>query len=151
MIKAILNSKPVLFAPDFQKQFKLTTDESDIRMSCGGWFMQEGGFLMQQGGPLMQEDGIDHPISYLSKKFDKHQWNYSTIEKEDLAPILTLEHFDVYLGTKIHPVLVFTDYKPLTFIHRMEQESETSEAEFDLARVQSGKDNVVADALSRIT
>ena len=31
------------------------------------------------------EDGIDHPISYFSKKFDKHQRNYSTIEKECLA------------------------------------------------------------------
>ena len=32
----------------------------------------------------MQEDGngVDHPVSYFSKKFNKHQKNYSTIEKE---------------------------------------------------------------------
>ena len=67
-IKAILISEPILIAPDFQKQFKLAIDANEIR--CGGFLMQEG------------EDGIDHPISYFSKKFDKHQRNYSTIEKE---------------------------------------------------------------------
>ena len=35
----------------------------------------------------MQEgyDGIDHPILYFSKKFDKHQRNYWTTEKESLC------------------------------------------------------------------
>ena len=66
-IRAILTSEPVLIAPDFQKQFKLAIDASDIR--CGGVLMQVG------------EDGIDHPISYSSKKFDNRQRNYSTIEK----------------------------------------------------------------------
>ena len=65
-IKAILISEPDLILPDFQKQFKLG-DASDI--GCGGVLMQVG------------EDGIDHPISYFSKKFDKHQRSYSTIEK----------------------------------------------------------------------
>ena len=51
------------------------------------------------------KDGIDHPISYFSKKFDKHQRNYSTIEKECLALIFALEHFDVYLGTTVHQCL----------------------------------------------
>ena len=69
-IKAILISEPVLIAPDFQKQFKLAIDASDI--GCGGVLMQVG------------EDGMDHPISYFSKKFDKHQRNCSTIEKECL-------------------------------------------------------------------
>ena len=55
-IKAILISEPVLIAPDFQKQFKLATGASDI-----GY----GGVLIQ-----VAEDGIDHPISYFSKKFN---------------------------------------------------------------------------------
>ena len=53
-IKAILISEPVLLAPDFQKQFKLAIDASDI--GCDGVLMQVG------------EDGIDHFISYFSKK-----------------------------------------------------------------------------------
>ena len=72
-----------------------------------------------------------HPISYFSEKFDKHQRNYSTIEKECLALILALEHIDVYLGTTVHPVFVFTDHSPRTFIHRMKNKSEV---EFDLAK-----------------
>ena len=70
------------------------------------------------------EYGIDHHISYFSKKFDKHKRNYSTIEKECLALILALEHFDVYLGTTVHPVLVFTDHNPLTFIHGMKNKKQ---------------------------
>ncbi|XP_071824592.1 uncharacterized protein [Apostichopus japonicus] len=142
-IKAILISEPVLIAPDFQKQFKLATDASDI--GCGGVLMQVG------------EDGIDHPISYFSKKFDKHQRNYSTIEKECLALILALEHFDVYVGTTVHPVLVFTDHNPLTFIHRMKNKNQRlvrwsltlQEYNLDIRHIK-GKDNVMADALSRV-
>ena len=47
----------------------------------------------------MQEDGngVDHPVSYFSKKFNKHQKNYSIIEKECLSLIFALQHFEVYL------------------------------------------------------
>ena len=142
-IKAILISEPVLIAPDFQKQFKLAIDASDIGF---------GGVLMQVG-----EDGIDHPISYFSKKFDKHQRNYSAIEKECLALILALEYFDVYLGTTVHQVLVFTDHNPLTFIHRMKNRNQRlvrlrltlQEYNLDIRHI-IGKDNAMANALSRI-
>ena len=142
-IKAILMSSPVLTAPDFQKQFKLSVDASD--KGCGGVLMQEG------------ENEIDHPICYFSKKFDKHQKNYSTIEKECLAMLLALQHFDVYLNTTVYPVLVFTDHNPLTFIHRMKNKNQRlvrwsltlQEYNLDIRHIK-GKDNVMADALSRV-
>ncbi len=36
-------------------------------------------------------------IRYYSRKFNKHQFNYSTIEKEALALLLSLQHFKVYV------------------------------------------------------
>ena len=37
-------------------------------------------------------DGLDHPISYYSKKFNKLQHNYATVEKECYALVLAVEH-----------------------------------------------------------
>ena len=62
-LKAILKSAPVLLAPDFDKCFKLAVDASDVGI----------------GAVLLQEDNNgDHPVCYLSKKFNKHQKNYSS-------------------------------------------------------------------------
>ena len=53
---------------------------------------------MGAGAVLLQSDdeNIEHPICYFSKKFNVHQKNYSTIEKECLALILAIQHFDIY-------------------------------------------------------
>lgn len=58
-LKSILISEPVLMAPNFEKQFKLFVDASDMGM----------------GAVLLQEDcsGEDHPVCYYSRKFDSHQ------------------------------------------------------------------------------
>ena len=59
-VKAILMNSPVLQAPNFDKAFKLQIDASDV------------------GGSDSKDDsGIDHPVCYFAKKFDKHQRNYS--------------------------------------------------------------------------
>ena len=61
--KAILIIESVLIAPDFQKQFKLAIEASDVE--CG-----VVDFSVVQKG----EDGIDLPISNFSKKFDCTQF-----------------------------------------------------------------------------
>ncbi len=65
------------------------------------------------------EDGIDHPVGYFSRKFNKHQLNYSTIEKEALALLMAWQYFDVYVGSSSLPVNVFTDHNTLLFLSRM--------------------------------
>lgn len=104
-VKSILLSDPVLMAPNFEKQFKLYVDTSDMGM----------------GAVLLQEDssGVDHPVCYYSKRFDSHQRNYSTVEKETLALILYLQHFQVYLSISVAPIEVFTDHNPLVYIQHM--------------------------------
>ncbi len=85
----------MLAAPRFEKSFLLAIDASSTGV----------------GAVLLQTDaaGLNHPISFFSKKFHKHQINYSTIEKEALALILALQHFEVCVGSSSQPVTVYTD------------------------------------------
>ena len=110
------------------------------------------------GAVLCQEtpDHVDRPISYFSKKFDKHQKNYSTIEKECFAILSALLYFDVYLSFTKHHILVLTDHNPLTFLHKIQKKNQRLTRwslllqEYDIVIQHiKGKDNVVADALSR--
>ena len=66
-MKTLLYSSLVLVAPDFSKPFKFKVDAS----------------MDGAGAVLLQEDvdGIDHPVSYYSRKFTKCQSRYSTIEQ----------------------------------------------------------------------
>jgi len=139
-IKMMLSSKPVLRAPVFQKPFHFMVDASDIGA---------GAVLMQ-----CDDKGIEHPVCYFSRNFDQHQNNYSTIEKEALALLLALQHFDVYLSTTVFPI---TDHNPLIFVNKMKNSNQRllrwsllfQEYNFKINHIH-GKDNVIADALSRI-
>ena len=82
--------------------------------------------------------------------------NYSTTKKETLALLLSLQHFDVYLGTTVAPVEVYTDHNPLVFIENMKNKNQRllrwnlAFQEYNL-RIHHirGCDNVTADTLSR--
>lgn len=102
VITGLLCSSPVVSAPNFSLPFKLEVDVSTFGA----------------GAVLLQEDseGINHPVCYFSKKCNKHQYNYSTVEKEALALLLALQHFEVYVGCTLYPVILYTDHNPLTFL-----------------------------------
>ena len=107
---------------------------------------------------MLQEDdsGVDHPVCYFSKKFNKHQKNYSTAEKECLSLILALQHFEVYLTLSSSPIAVFSDHNPLTFIHKMKNKNQRllrwslllQEYNLDIRHIK-GKDNIIPYDLSR--
>ena len=109
-VKLLLQNSPILISPNYEKPFKLIIDTSDIGA----------------GAVVVQEDaqGIDHPVCYYSKKFLKHQKNYSTVEKETLALLLALNHFDVYMGATPFEIVVYTDHNPLTIINKMRTKME---------------------------
>lgn len=67
-VKAILCEAPVLTAPRMGDAFKLQVDASHV--GAGGVLLQEDAF------------GVDKPVCFFSKKFNRHQLNYSVIEKE---------------------------------------------------------------------
>ena len=141
-VKAILLSSLVLTAPDFDKQF-LYVDTSDVNAAA----------------VLQQEDdqGINHSISYFSRKFEDTQRRYSTIEEETLALLLALKHCDVYLNTTTDPVLVYTDHNPIVFINKMKPKNQhllwwsliLQQYNIQISHIK-GRENVIADALSRV-
>ena len=141
-VKLLLQKSPVLKSPDYEKPFKLIIDSSDV--GTGSMLVQEA------------SDGLDHPVSYFSKKFLKYQKNYSVVEKETLGLVLALEHFDVYLGSTPFKIKVYTDHNPLTFLKTMKNKNQRlvrwslalQEYNLEIQHI-PGSENVVADALSR--
>jgi hypothetical protein len=97
-------------------------------------------------------------VSFFSKKLDKAQRNYATIEKEALSLLMALEQYQVYLSGSPFTIMVYTDHNPLTFVNRMKLKNQRLLRwslilqEWDNLEVihVKGTDNVVADALSRV-
>lgn len=142
-VKAILSCEPVLVAPDFEAPFKLAVDACDVGV----------------GAVLLQADasGVEKPVAYYSKKLNKHQRAYSTVEKEALGLVLAVQHFEVYLAGGGGDVVVYTDHNPLTFLAKF---SGSNQRVFRwslclqpyslVIQHLPGRDNIIADALSRL-
>ena len=111
-------------------------------------------------GAVLQQhvDNAWKPLGYFSRKMSDAQQVYSTYDRELLAMYLSIKHFrNMVEGQKL---IVYTDHKPLTFAfskintyneapRRIRQLSFISEFTTDIRHI-SGKDNIVADCLSRI-
>lgn len=136
-----LKSTKLLAYPDFNKEFRVTVDASNF--ACGAVLSQ-------------LHDGEDKPISYISRAFKQGELNKPIIEKELLAIHFAITTFRPYLyGTHFS---VFSDHRPLVYLYGLKDPSskltrirlEIEEYNFDVFHIK-GKENVVADALSRIT
>ena len=138
--KEILMSSQILIYPNFEQQFILTTDASKYAL----------GAVLSQG-----RVGYDKPIAFASRTLSKSEENYSTIEKELLAIDWACKYFRPYLfGRKF---TLYTDHKPLTYALNLKDphskliryKLRLKEYDFDIHH-RPGKQNVVADGLSRI-
>ena len=96
-------------------------------------------------------DGIEHPVTYFSKELNKYQRKYSTIEKETLALILSLRHFEVYVNASSGLLVIFSDHNPLKFLHKFNNKNMRLTRwslllqEYDLLICHiKGKDNIVS-------
>ena len=131
----------MLQAPDFLKPFTLQTDASDIAT----------------GAVLFQEkQGILHPVAYHSRKFNRHQKNYSTIEKELYATVNAIQTSECYLQAGPQALQVFTDHNPLAFLTKNKFTNQLLLRwslflqPYNVAIIHiKGTDNCLADALSR--
>ncbi|KAJ0442289.1 putative nucleotidyltransferase, Ribonuclease H [Helianthus annuus] len=135
-LKGALTSAPVLTLPDPAKQFVIETDAS------------AGGI----GAVLMQER---HLVSFLSRALSPRQNALSVYEKELLAIMLAVKQWHYYLITG--PFIIRTDQKSLK--HLLTQKVTTPLQHKWLAKLmgynyaieyKQGRENVVADALSRV-
>ncbi|KAG7674693.1 hypothetical protein KSW81_000333 [Nannochloris sp. 'desiccata'] len=140
-LKQALISAPVLRPPKFGGMFHLYTDASGVGM----------------GGALYQDfDDGRHPIAFWSSCYTPAQLNYGVPEQELCAVILALKYFEHYL--KNAQVTVLSDHMGLSTFLTKKGIKETRRhmrwkdflAEFDIQiKHIAGRDNVVADALSR--
>ena len=136
----MLTQSDILQYPDFERPFILTTDASNFAL----------GAVLSQG-----QVGSDKPVAYASRTLTKSEENYSAIEKELLAIVWATKYFRPYLfGRKF---LLYTDHQPLTYALNLKTPNsklvkwrlQLSEFDFDIKH-RPGRQNVVADALSRI-
>jgi hypothetical protein len=140
-IKNTLLNAPILAYPDFDKNFIITTDASNI--GCGA-------MISQMHGP------IERAISFASKSFTKGEANKSTIEKELTAIHWAIKYFRPYIyGRKFK---VKSDHRPLCYLYSLKDpSSKLTRMRLDLEEYDftieyfKGSDNVVADALSRMS
>ena len=141
-LKKVVMSAPVLAYPDSIKEYLLKTDVSKLGL---------GAVLTQK-----QSDGRYHPVAFRSRVLHGAEVNYLSTKVEFLAMKWSTEHFQTYLlgcHFKVH-----TDNNPLTYflttsnMDSMKQRWIHEVAKYDFfLKYQKGKNNTMADALSRIS
>jgi hypothetical protein len=135
-IKKLLLKPNILAYPDFSSTFTLTVDASKAGT----------------GAVLSQNN---KPIAFASKCFNNAEQKKPTIEQELIAIHWAIKHFRPYLYGYFF--IIKSDHKPLIYLYNLKDPSskltrlrlELSEYNFVIEHI-PGKDNVVADALSRI-
>lgn len=139
-LKDKLCSTPILQFPDLEKEFYLYTDASNYAM---------GAILAQK-----DEDNNEHAIAYASKGLNKHELNYTVTEKECLAIVWAIRHFEHYI-TGRHFTIV-TDHYALKWLYTQKPKGRLArwimsiqEHDFEIIH-KEGKKHRNADALSRI-
>jgi hypothetical protein len=139
-LKAALCAPPVLLVPDQSKPFVLNCDACKYAI---------GATLQQDHGNGLQ------PVAYFSAKMSDAERNYDVRDQEFMALVRACLHWRHYLhGTQ--PFTLLTDHDSLKY-HKSQPHLSgrlarwvEKMAEFDyICKHIPGKDNVVADALSR--
>jgi hypothetical protein len=136
-LKTTMMCTPVLALPNFQEVFTIETD------ACADGV---GAVLMQKG----------QPIAFLSKAFGEKHKHLSIYDKEFLALLMAVDKWKQYIQHQ--EFIIKTDHQSLTYLNEQDLHSEIQRKA--MARLMGlqfkiiynkGKDNVAADALSRIT
>ena len=96
-LKAAMASAPILRLPDFERQFVVTTDASDVAV---------GAILEQDFGSGLQ------PIAFASRKLNPTEVRYSAYERELLGIVWAIGQWKHYFQGPL-PIIIRTDHAPL--------------------------------------
>lgn len=138
-LKHALTTAPVLAPPDYSRPFVVTCDASGVAV----------------GGVLSQGEGADmRVVAYESRKMSDAERRYENHDRELLAVIHALKKWDFHLRGK--KFLIVTDNSATKFIQtkphlnnrQMNWMTILQSFDFDIIH-RPGKENIVADALSR--
>ena len=91
---------PILVFPYWNKPFHVHVDAFGIAL----------GIVLTHPG----EGGINHPITYSSRKWSTTEKNYTTTKREGLAMVYALQKFRHYLLGA--PLKMFTDHSALKYL-----------------------------------
>jgi hypothetical protein len=136
----------VLKQPDFTKPFAVFTDASAYGV---------GAILSQEGGPNTQNRTKYHPVAYYSASFTETEWNYDVYDRELLAIMKAITHWQPYLIWTKEPFKIFTNHANLLHWksprklnqHTARWHRELQDYHFTLHHVPR-KNHTAADALS---
>ena len=139
-LRSALASEPILKLPDETKEFIVQTDASDVAI----------------GAALLQEhDGVIFPVCYISRRLQKREEHYSTMEKECLAIVWSIQKLQMYCyGRKF---MLQTDHQPLVYLIKnkvansrlMRWAMQLQNYRFTIVSIK-GSENVFGDYLSRL-
>lgn len=140
--KRMLREATMLAHPVQLAKLALTTDASDIGI---------GAAVHQRVNNEWQ------PLGFFSRKLTDTERKYSAYDRELLAIFAAVKHFRYMLEAS--QFMIFTDHRPITFAFSQNSDKfsprQTRQLDYisqftsDIRHI-SGKDNVVADALSRL-
>ena len=97
ILKRKLVKAHILRFPNWSIKFHVHIDASGLAI---------GAILIQPG-----DDGMDYPIVYSSRKLNKAERNYSTIEREALGMVFALQKYRHYLLA--NPFIFYIDHQAL--------------------------------------
>jgi len=100
-MKEIFTTRPLLVAPDLDKEFRVEVDASNFAT---------GGVLS-----IKCEDGKWQPVAYISKSLNKTECNYEIHDKEMLAVIRCLEAWRHFLEGAKRKFEIWLDHKNLEY------------------------------------
>ena len=142
-LKVLFSSAPVLIHPDPELQFVVEVDASDSGV----------GAVLSQRSPADQKL---HPCAFFSRRLTPAENNYDVGNRELLAVVLALQEWRHWLEGAVHPFIVWTDHKNLSYL-RSARRLNSRQARWALflgrfnytLTYRPGSRNIKPDALSR--